>query len=109
MAAVALACVALMACENAGQPADDVARDLGNQLSAELRAYRDTGLEARLETARITCVQIATEATEGRLYGTDYGRALASACDVVGVLGTDPGVHVETAISLVDLALQMLR
>jgi hypothetical protein len=54
-------------------------------------------------------VEVQAEVTTGRLYGTDYGRALASACDVVKVIGVNPGTRVETAISLVDLALGMLR
>lgn len=107
--AVAVACAAIIACQGASEPDTDLARELGTQLSDELRAYRDAGLEASLQSARATCVEIQAEATSGRLYGTDYGQLLASACDVVNVLGVEPSANVETPISVVDLALEMLR
>jgi hypothetical protein len=100
--------VGAVACGGTTGTSKGLARDLGSQLSEELQAYREAGLTADLERARATCVDIEAEANSGHLYGTDYGRALSSACDVVDALGTDPQLHVETAISLVDLALQMV-
>jgi hypothetical protein len=100
--------VGAVACGGTTGTDKGLARDLGSQLSEELRAYQDTGLTEDLERARATCVEIEAEANTGRLYGTEYGRALASACDLVDVLGTDPRYKVDSAISLVDLALQML-
>jgi len=106
--ALAIAFAAVIACGGAGQPGADLARELGGQLSDELRAYRDSGAEASLESARATCVEIQAEATTGRLSGTDYGYGLNSACELVNVVGQDPRASVESAITLVDLALQKL-
>jgi hypothetical protein len=107
-AVLVVVCVGAVACGGTTGTDKGLAIDLASQLSEELQAYRDEGLTADLERARATCVEIEAEANTGRLYGTEYGRALASACDVVDVLGTDPSFHVESAISLVDLVLQML-
>jgi hypothetical protein len=109
--AVALACAGIIACRGASEPSKstvDVVRELGTQLSGELRSYRDTGAEASLEDARATCLDVRDEYTKRALYSTYYGQALNSACDAVDSLGVDPKARVETAISLTDVALQIL-
>ena len=104
-----LTSAAVAACEASPSNGELLARDLGAQLSQDLRTYKDTGAPADLQSARSLCEQVKEEAGEGRLYGTAYGRMLSSACDVVEVLGEDPRARVETAISLVDIALGMLQ
>lgn len=108
------ALVAAAACGGTAGTKESHARDLAIALSEELRAYRDNHLEADLERARITCADVQSEFDEGRLQGSDTSsfRAaddLISACDVVAALGVDEGARVETAISLVDLALELLK
>jgi hypothetical protein len=108
------ALVAAAACGGTTGTKERSARDLAITLSEELRAYRDNRLDADLERARTTCAEIQSEATEGRLQGSDSNSFtasadLTSACDVVEAIGMDDAARVETAISLVDLARELLE
>lgn len=114
MVLLLVAFAAAAACDGTTETKESPAIDLATELSGELRAYRDAGLETDLERARGTCAEIRAEDSERRLQGTDQNsfRAatnLTSACDVVEMIGVDPAAQVETAIALVDVALGLIE
>lgn len=92
-----------------GEATPKQARELASTLAEQLRAYRDSGLDADLRSAQATCEDIRSDSTGIQYSVAQYAKVLVSACETLDLLDEDPRLNVQSAISMVELALELIE